>query len=77
MTGIEPALSAGKLTATERLIAAALAADAKSVAELETELALRGPNIRKALRSLAAKGLIRQDGGRGRPTTYAATPPRQ
>ena len=65
-----------KLTATERRIAAALA-ETKSVAELETELALRGPNIRKALRSLAAKGLIRQDGGRGRPTTYVATPPRQ
>ncbi|MFC4127347.1 helix-turn-helix domain-containing protein [Nocardia rhizosphaerae] len=55
---------------TEQRIYDALAARPLSVKELEIELGLSGPNIRKALRSLRAAGLAEQEGGRGKPTTY-------
>jgi ATP-dependent DNA helicase RecG len=62
------------LTSTERRVLAALAAGPKAVTELEIELTLQGPNIRKALRALTAKGFVQQHGGRGRPTTYQVSP---
>jgi ATP-dependent DNA helicase RecG len=55
---------------TELRIYDALAPGPKTVAELETALGLTRPNIRKALRSLRNRGLVHQDGGKGRPTTY-------
>ncbi|MFC8846617.1 MULTISPECIES: ATP-binding protein [unclassified Micromonospora] len=62
------------LNTTELRIYDALAAGPRTVAQLETTLDLTGPNIRKALRSLRNRGLVHQDGGRGRPTTYRRTP---
>jgi ATP-dependent DNA helicase RecG len=62
------------LNATERRIHEALASGPKTVADLETELSLTGPNIRKALRNLRNHGLARQDGGKGRRTTYRQPP---
>ena len=35
---------------------------------------MEGPNIRKALRAIRRRGLVLQDGGQGRPTTYRQTP---
>jgi ATP-dependent DNA helicase RecG len=64
-TGIPP-----ELNPTELRVYEALATGSRTVAELEAELSLTGPNIRKALRALHRKGLTRQDGGRGRTTTY-------
>lgn len=58
------------LNQTEQRIYDALAAGPHSVTELETRLSLSGPNIRKALRSLRTAGLVEQEGGRGKPTTY-------
>lgn len=58
------------LNPTERRVHDALLAGSRSAAELEATLGLSRPNIRKALRSLRAAGLVDQAGGRGRPTTY-------
>jgi len=62
--------AAASLTATELRVYDALAAGPRSVAELETALGMTRPNIRKALRALRNRGLVDQDGGKGRPTTY-------
>jgi len=59
-----------KLTETATRIYDTLAAAPSTVSELETALDLAAPNIRKALRQLRALGLVRQNGGQGRPTTY-------
>ena len=58
------------LTRTERAVLVALGATGATVRDLETELGMAGPNIRKALRSLRAKRLAEQIGGRGRETRY-------
>lgn len=58
------------LNATEQRIYQALTETAKTVAELERELDLTGPTIRKALRALRSGGMVTQLGGKGRPTTY-------
>ena len=62
------------LRSTELRHYEALAEQPRTVAELESALALKGPNIRKALRAIRCRGLVRQDGGQGRPTTYRKTP---
>ncbi|WP_322755336.1 ATP-binding protein [Frankia sp. Cas3] len=59
-----------RLNGTELRIYQALADGARTVADLEQDLKLAGPNIRKVLRGLRARGLVTQHGGRGRPTTY-------
>jgi ATP-dependent DNA helicase RecG len=58
---------------TELHVYDALAPGPQTVAELETALRLSGPNIRRALRSLRNRGLVHQEGGRGRKTTYRQT----
>ncbi|MEV5447766.1 ATP-binding protein, partial [Streptomyces sp. NPDC052644] len=58
------------LNATELRVYDALGPAPRTVAQLEAILDLSGPNIRKALRSLRNRGLVHQDGGRGRTTTY-------
>ncbi|WP_218024818.1 ATP-binding protein [Nocardia pseudovaccinii] len=63
-----------KLNATEQKIYDALAVGPCTVHELETTLALSAPNIRKALRALRAAGLVKQEGGRGKPTIYCRDP---
>ncbi|WP_433351235.1 ATP-binding protein [Microtetraspora malaysiensis] len=65
---------AADLNETELRIYDALAAGARSVAELQHVLDLAAPNIRKALRELRAQGLVEQLGGRGRPTSYRRRP---
>ena len=65
--------SAPGLRTTELRVYDALAPGPQTVAELQTTLSLTGPNIRKALRSLRDRGLVHQNGGRGRPTTYQQT----
>jgi ATP-dependent DNA helicase RecG len=67
--------SAGRLTTstlntTEQKVHDSLLVKTRSVSELEALLGMAGPNIRKALRSLRARGLVEQQGGRGKPTTY-------
>jgi ATP-dependent DNA helicase RecG len=64
-TSLGPALNT-----TELRIHDALVHGPQTVAQLETSLDLNGPNIRRALRHLRDRGLVHQDGGRGRPTTY-------
>lgn len=59
-----------RLNVTEQRIYQALTDTAKTVAELERELNLTGPTIRKALRALRNRGMVTQLGGKGRPTTY-------
>ena len=61
------------LGVTEQRVYDTLAPGPQTVAELETALNLAGPNIRKALRRLRNRGLVHQDGGKGRPTTYRQT----
>jgi ATP-dependent DNA helicase RecG len=68
-----PAASAPALTATELRIYDALAPGPQTVAELQATLSLTGPNIRKVLRRLRNRGLVHQNGGKGRPTTYQQT----
>ncbi|MFF5075918.1 ATP-binding protein [Actinoplanes sp. NPDC000266] len=65
-----PADPLAALTATELSVYAALDSGPKTVAELGTALRLTAPNIRKALRNLRAEGLVHQEGGKGRLTTY-------
>ena len=69
-----PAPVGRDLNSTELRVYEALAEQLRTVAELESALALEGPNIRKALRGLRRRGLVLQDGGQGRPTTYRQTP---
>jgi ATP-dependent DNA helicase RecG len=64
----------GDLNETELRVYDALAAGSCSAAELQQELNLSAPNIRKALRELRSRGLVEQLGGRGRPTTYRRPP---
>lgn len=64
-----PAPSGPDLTTTQRRIYETLE-KTRSVKDLELALDLTGPTIRKALRALGRHGLIRQDGGKGRPTSY-------
>jgi ATP-dependent DNA helicase RecG len=61
------------LNSTELQIYQALDRGARSVADLEQDLNLAAPNIRRALRVLGAQGLVTQLGGRGRPTIYQRT----
>jgi len=61
------------LNDTELQIYQALSRGARSVADLGQDLNLAAPNIRRALRSLGAQGLVIQLGGRGRPTIYQRT----
>jgi ATP-dependent DNA helicase RecG len=61
------------LGATEQRIYDALARGPRTVADLESNLDLAGPNIRKALRRLRSRGLVHQEGGKGLPTTYRQT----
>jgi ATP-dependent DNA helicase RecG len=58
------------LNATEQRIHQALTDTAKTVADLERDLNLTAPTIRKALRALRNRGMVAQLGGKGRPTTY-------
>lgn len=58
------------LQGNEKSIANALSAVAKTVAQLELELGLKGPNIRKVLRTLAHKGVVVMEGGKGETTAY-------
>ncbi|MEU0567510.1 ATP-binding protein [Nonomuraea sp. NPDC005983] len=62
------------LNETELRVYGALAARAASVAELEHDLGLSAPNIRKALRELRRQSLVEQHGGRGQPTSYRRRP---
>jgi len=64
------AVTAPALKTTEQRVYDALATGPRTVAELQTELGLSAPNIRKSLRSLAEQALVLQVGGRGRPTSY-------
>jgi ATP-dependent DNA helicase RecG len=64
------------LSPTELRVFEALASGTHTVTDLHTGLGLTAPNIRKALRSLRNHGLVHQDGGKGRPTTYRQTVPR-
>lgn len=66
-------LAGADLTPTELSVYQALGESARTVAELESALSLSAPNIRKLLRSLRRRGLVHQDGGPGRPTTYRRT----
>lgn len=61
------------LGTTEQRVYDELASGPQTVADLETALNLAGPNIRKALRRLRNRGLVHQEGGQGRPTTYRQT----
>jgi ATP-dependent DNA helicase RecG len=61
-----------KLNATEERVYGALLVANRSVEDLQAILQMSRPNIRKALRSLRAVGMVEQIGGRGRPTTYHA-----
>lgn len=61
------------LSRTELRVYEALASAGRTVRDLEGELGLAGPTIRRALRSLRDQGLIRQNGGRGRTTIYRQT----
>jgi ATP-dependent DNA helicase RecG len=58
------------LSTTELRVYEALVAGRKTVAELQAALGLQPPNLRKALRALAAYGLVQQYGGRGQATWY-------
>ncbi|MER5220716.1 helix-turn-helix domain-containing protein [Streptomyces flaveus] len=49
---------------------ASSAATPRSVAELQQQLDLTAPNIRKILRDLRERGLVEQLGGKGRSTAY-------
>ena len=55
----------------------ALAVGRKIVAKLQADLGLQPPNLRKALRTLAAQGLVEQHGGRGQATSYERADSRQ
>jgi len=61
------------LTPSEQRLIAALGAEGSTVAQLELATDLKGPNIRKSLRALTARGLVESRGGKGRTTTYHRT----
>jgi ATP-dependent DNA helicase RecG len=65
-----PAAGRSTLGTTESRVYDALVAGPRTVADLAAALSLTEPNVRKALRGLRREGLVRQDGGRGRKTTY-------
>ena len=62
------------LSGSELRIYEALLTGSASVRDLEIRLGMRGPAIRKVLRSLRGKKIVVQHGGRGRPTTYEVIP---
>ena len=62
------------LTPSERRIYEALRGGSSTVEEIEEELGMQGPAIRKVLRSLREKKIVVQHGGRGRSTTYEVIP---
>jgi ATP-dependent DNA helicase RecG len=66
-------LSMPDLTTTQTRIYEALLNGTRAVGDLEADLSLTGPTIRKALRELNRRGLVHQHGGRGRRTTYTRT----
>jgi ATP-dependent DNA helicase RecG len=68
--GTWQATSQPSLSKTEARVYDALAAGRRTVAELQADLGLQPPNLRKALRALVAHGLVRQHGGRGQVTWY-------
>lgn len=61
------------LSSTELRVYDALADGQKPTAELHALLGLQPANLRKALRSLVAHGLVRQHGGQGQATWYQRT----
>lgn len=61
------------LSRTERRVFESLSDVPRTVADLETDLELTAANVRRVLRSLRTRGLVRQEGGRGRPTRYWRT----
>jgi ATP-dependent DNA helicase RecG len=65
--------TAADLTATQARIYGALLDGPRTVNDLEVNLSLAGPTIRKALRELNRRDLVRQHGGRGQHTTYSRT----
>jgi ATP-dependent DNA helicase RecG len=64
-------LATPDLTTTQTRIYEALLSGTRTVGDLESDLSLAGPTIRKALRELSRRDLIQQHGGRGRRTTYS------
>lgn len=64
---------APSLNRTELRVYDALADGQKTTAELHDLLGLQPANLRKALRSLATHGLVRQHGGQGQATWYQRT----
>lgn len=66
-------LTTPDLTTTQARIYEALIGGKRTVEDLEADLSLTGPTIRKALRELNRRDLVRQHGGRGRHTTYSRT----
>jgi ATP-dependent DNA helicase RecG len=65
--------TAPDLTTTQARIYEALLDGPRTVNDLEVDLSLAGPTIRKALRELNRRDLVRQHGGRGRHTMYNRT----
>jgi ATP-dependent DNA helicase RecG len=61
------------LTPTQLTIYQALSSQPQDVAALQSELGHASSTIRKGLHVLRTLGLVHQDGGRGRPTTYRRT----
>ncbi|MDQ1306947.1 MAG: ATP-dependent helicase RecG [Actinomycetota bacterium] len=61
------------LTATQLAIYQALGSRPRDATALQPELGLADSTIRKGLHALRLLGLVHQDGGRGRPTTYRRT----
>jgi ATP-dependent DNA helicase RecG len=58
------------LPAREQLIYDLLGNGPRTAADLVAQAQLPIHTVRRALRALRAQGLVRQDGGQGRPTTY-------
>lgn len=63
-----------RLGVSERRVYEALRSGVASVTELEEQLGMKGPAIRKVLRALREKKFILQHGGKGKPTTYELAP---
>lgn len=70
---IDGSATAPELTTTQARVYEALVGGPQMVKDLEAETSLAGPTIRKSLRELSSRGLVRQDGGKGRPTLYIRT----
>jgi ATP-dependent DNA helicase RecG len=73
--GFPEATTEPNMGPTERRIYDALTIRERTVDELSHELKLSAPNVRKAMRRLRDRGLVLQQGGKGRPTTYRRTAP--